>query len=84
MAWMAGSCIIRDALGPVSNFLNGTNGTDAIAGVINASLYNVTDVGGKDPMVCTLDSCPYGLHNDMQVSVSDGALDLVLKRTLIL
>ncbi|KAK2151035.1 hypothetical protein LSH36_378g01015 [Paralvinella palmiformis] len=66
MAWMAGSCIIRDALGPVSNFLNGTNGTDAIAGVINASLYNVTDVGGKDPMVCTLDSCPYGLHNDMQ------------------
>ena len=72
MAWMAGSCIIRDALGPISDHLNSTNGTDLldmVVGVVNATMYNVTAADGTQLLACMRKDCPYGLHNDMQVSI---------------
>ena len=71
MAWMAGSCIVRDAVGPISEHVNGTNGTEMlVSGMVTAVMYNLTADNGVQQLTCTPGDCHYGLHNDMQVIFS--------------
>ena len=57
MAWMAGSCVLRDAAGAMA--------TMAINGTLD-----VREQGsgiGNETEGCQPGECVYGLHNDMQV-----------------
>lgn len=80
---MAGSCVVRDAVGPV--FIPGLNGTDAgnqtmlaVALLDTARQAPSAEVqfvsAANDTAVptqfCIPGNCSYGLQNDMQVNVS--------------
>lgn len=67
VAWMAGWCVIRDAIGPVSDMA--TNATwlsdNSTSRNDSSSVSQSTPVG--ETVSCSTQQCNYGLLNDMQV-----------------
>jgi len=75
VAWMAGWCVVREAMGPVSDFVgNDTwlsgNLTSSLnkSSAINGSLVSPSMTVLNDTKACSTHKCRYGLLNDMQVS----------------
>ena len=72
---MAGWCVVREAMGPVSDFVgNDTwlsgNLTSSLnkSSAINGSLVSPSMTVLNDTKACSTHKCRYGLLNDMQVS----------------
>jgi len=78
VAWMAGWCVVRDAVGPASAITAGGNDTWLSEGnsttsmnigvARNDSVWDSQSIVGNETAYCSTHRCRYGLLNDMQVS----------------
>ena len=73
MAWMAGSCVVRDAAGPAAVVSAlASNITQNSSYVVVQATNHTQTLGVAAPLAqenitCEIGNCKYGLQNDMQV-----------------
>lgn len=69
VAWMAGGCVVRDALGPVSDVAGNSSWlSDNLTVARNDSGWLSHSSFENETDSCSTQKCKYGLLNDMQVS----------------